>query len=154
MKRFIALIATVAFLSTASLYGAKEVKLDGVTCPVSGKAVKAEHAVAYKGAKAYFCCPNCPKAFAGDTAKFAAKANHQLVLTGQFKLAQCPLKQKPLNTATNQVLRTWDTCGRSMWMRPRNWPRRPEGSTSKDPVTPSWRVTKVLLTRRWSICPA
>ena len=100
MKRFIALIATVAFLSTASLYGAKEVKLDGVTCPVSGKAVKAEHAVAYKGAKAYFCCPNCPKAFAGDTAKFAAKANHQLVLTGQFKLAQCPLKQKPLNTAT------------------------------------------------------
>ena len=55
MKRFIALIATVAFLSTASLYGAKEVKLDGIKCPVSGKAVKAEHAVAYKGAKAYFC---------------------------------------------------------------------------------------------------
>ena len=46
MKRFIALIATVAFLSTASLYGAKEVKLDGIKCPVSGKAVKAEHTVA------------------------------------------------------------------------------------------------------------
>ena len=100
MKRFIALIATVAFLSTASLYGAKEVKLDGIKCPVSGKAVKAEHAVAYKGAKAYFCCPNCPKAFAGDTAKFAAKANHQLYATGQAKLVACALTKKPLNTAT------------------------------------------------------
>ena len=110
MKRFIALIATVAFLSTASLYGAKEVKLDGIKCPVSGKAVKAEHAVAYKAAKAYFCCPNCPKAFAGDTAKFAAKANHQLVLTGQFKLAQCPLKQKPLNTATKITVAKTAVC--------------------------------------------
>ena len=100
MKRFIALIATVAFLSTASLYGAKEVKLDGIKCPVSGKAVKAEHAVAYKGAKAYFCCPNCPKAFAKDTAKFAAKANHQLYATGQAKLVACALTKKPLNTAT------------------------------------------------------
>ena len=100
MKRFIALIATVAFLSTASLYGAKEVKLDGIKCPVSGKAVKAEHAVAYKGVKAYFCCPNCPKAFAKDTAKFAAKANHQLYVTGQAKLVACALTKKPLNTAT------------------------------------------------------
>ncbi len=100
MKRFIALIATVAFLSTASLYGAKEVKLDGIKCPVSGKAVKAEHAVAYKGVKAYFCCPNCPKAFAKDTAKFSAKANHQLYATGQAKLVACALTKKPLNTAT------------------------------------------------------
>ncbi len=100
MKRFIALIATVAFLSTASLYGAKEVKLDGIKCPVSGKAVKAEHSVAYKGVKAYFCCPNCPKAFAGDTAKFAAKANHQLYATGQAKLVACVFTKKPLNTAT------------------------------------------------------
>ncbi|MFP6754080.1 MAG: hypothetical protein VB855_20520 [Pirellulaceae bacterium] len=100
MKHFIALIATVAFLSTASLYGAKEVKLDGIKCPVSGKAVKAEHAVAYKGAKAYFCCPNCPKAFAKDTAKFSAKANHQLYATGQAKLVACALTKKPLNTAT------------------------------------------------------
>jgi YHS domain-containing protein len=100
MKRFIALIATVAFVATASLYGAEKVKLDGVKCPVSGKAVKAEHAVAYKGGKAYFCCPNCPKAFAGNTAKFAAKANHQLYATGQFTLVACPLTKKTLNTAT------------------------------------------------------
>ena len=100
MKRFLALVAVVAFVASASLYGAKEVKLDKVLCPVSGKAVKAEHSVAYKGGKAYFCCPNCPKGFAKDTAKYAAKANHQLYLTGQFTLALCPLKAKPLNTAT------------------------------------------------------
>ena len=99
MKRFIALIATVAFLSTASLYGAKELKLDGVLCPVSGKAVKAEHAVAYKAAKTYFCCPNCPKAFAGNTAKFAAKANQQLYATGQATAVKCPLTGKDINAA-------------------------------------------------------
>ena len=98
MKRFIALIATVAFLSTASLYGAKEVKLDGIKCPVSGKAVKAEHAEGYKKtAKVYFCCPNCPKAFAGNTAKFAAKANQQLYATGQATAVKCPLTGKPIN---------------------------------------------------------
>jgi YHS domain-containing protein len=100
MKRFLVLIAAVAFISSASLHGAKEVKLDGVKCPVSGKAVKADHAVAYKGAKAFFCCPNCPKAFAGNTAKFAAKANHQLYVTGQASLVACVLTGKKLNAAT------------------------------------------------------
>ena len=100
MKRFIALVATVAFLSTASLYGAKEVKLDGIKCPVSGKAVKAEHTVGYKKtAKVYFCCPNCPKAFAGNTAKFAAKANQQLYATGQATAVKCPLTGKDINAA-------------------------------------------------------
>ncbi|MEE2686434.1 MAG: hypothetical protein VYB09_08990 [Planctomycetota bacterium] len=114
MKRFIALIATVAFLSTASLYGAKEVKLDGIKCPVSGKAVKADHAVAYKGAKAYFCCPNCPKAFAGATAKFAAKANQQLFATGQAKAVACVFTKKPLNAAQKVSINGKDTtfcCG-------------------------------------------
>jgi len=114
MKRFIVLIATVAFLSTASLYGAKEVKLDGIKCPVSGKAVKAEHAVAYKGAKAYFCCPNCPKAFDKDTAKFSAKANQQLFGTGQAKAVACALTKKPLNAAQKVSINGKDTtfcCG-------------------------------------------
>jgi YHS domain-containing protein len=42
-------------------------------CPVSGRPISAEHAVAYKDSKVYFCCPNCPKAFEADPAKFAAK---------------------------------------------------------------------------------
>lgn len=100
MKRFIALIAAIAFVSTGSLHGAKELKLDGVKCPVSGKPVKAESAVAYKGGKAFFCCNGCPSAFKKDTAKFAAKANHQLYVTGQAKLVACAFTGKKLNPAT------------------------------------------------------
>lgn len=42
-------------------------------CPVSGKAIDAAHSVEHKGKKVYFCCPNCPKAFSADPAKFEAK---------------------------------------------------------------------------------
>ena len=73
MKRFIALIATVAFLSTASLYGAKEVKLDGIKCPVSGKAVDAAVTSEYKGRSVAFCCGNCKKTFDADPDSFAKK---------------------------------------------------------------------------------
>jgi YHS domain-containing protein len=44
-----------------------------VMCPVSGKAIKAEHTAEYEGKKVYFCCPNCPKAFAADPKKFLDK---------------------------------------------------------------------------------
>ena len=69
-------------------------------CPVSGKPAKITSYLEYKGAKVYFCCNNCPKAFAKDTAKFASKANHQLYQTGQAKLAACPISGKKLNPAT------------------------------------------------------
>ena len=52
---------------------------------------------AYKGGKVYFCCENCPKAFAKDTAKYATKANHQLAATGQAKQAKCPISGAKLN---------------------------------------------------------
>lgn len=42
-------------------------------CPVSGKDIDPTKTVEYKGEKVYFCCPNCPKAFENDPAKFAAK---------------------------------------------------------------------------------
>jgi YHS domain-containing protein len=43
------------------------------TCPVSGKAIKAEHVVKHKGENVYFCCPNCPKAFSANPEKFVGK---------------------------------------------------------------------------------
>jgi YHS domain-containing protein len=77
----------------------KEVKLEGIKCPVSGgKATP--NSVDYKGGKVYFCCENCPKTFAKDSAKFATKANAQLVATGQAKQAKCPLSGGPLNPDT------------------------------------------------------
>jgi YHS domain-containing protein len=60
-------------------------------CPISGKAAVKEAAVDYKGGKVYFCCEGCPAAFKKDPAKFAAKANEQLVGTGQAKQVACPL---------------------------------------------------------------
>ena len=66
-------------------------------CVVSGAAAKEDKTVDYKGGKVYFCCEKCPKAFANDTAKYATKANHQLVATGQAKQAKCPLTGGKLN---------------------------------------------------------
>jgi YHS domain-containing protein len=43
------------------------------TCPVSGKAIAIDNKVSHEGKNVYFCCPNCPKAFEADPAKFVAK---------------------------------------------------------------------------------
>lgn len=60
-------------------------------CPISGAAAKEDKFVEYKGGKVYFCCGGCPEKFKADSAKFASKANHQLVATGQAKQEKCPL---------------------------------------------------------------
>ena len=73
-------IAVLMLLGTSSLRAAD---LSKAKCPVSGKAVKEGSFVEYKGKKVYFCCDNCPKAFKKDTEKFAAKADEQLIATGQ-----------------------------------------------------------------------
>jgi YHS domain-containing protein len=94
MKLFSSL--AVLGLFAAIGFAADEKKAD-LKCPVSGKAALTEHAVDYNGGKVYFCCPNCPKAFEKDSAKFAEKANAQLVASGQAKQTKCPLTGKPLN---------------------------------------------------------
>jgi YHS domain-containing protein len=96
------LVAGVAMfcLAAASLVAA-DPKLEGVKCLVNPKApAKAEKSVDYKGGKVFFCCDNCPKAFAKDTAKFATKANLQLVQTGQAKQEKCPFSGADLNPDT------------------------------------------------------
>jgi YHS domain-containing protein len=94
----IALAALVAVGTTIA--EEKESKLEGVKCPVSNRAVKEASAVDYKGGKVYFCCDNCPKGFAKDTKKFAAKANAQLVATGQAKQGACPFTGGKVNPET------------------------------------------------------
>ena len=96
MKRFIAVFAAVLITGVAINVSAGP-KLDNVKCPVSGKKVLADKTADYKGGKVYFCCPNCPDAFAKSTAKFAAKANHQLAQTGQFTQVKCIFKGTAIN---------------------------------------------------------
>ena len=99
-RTFVGLCA-LALLAAVTVYAADEVKLDGVKCVVNPKApAKAANAVDYKGGHVYFCCQNCPKAFKADTAKFASKANHQLVLTGQAKQEACPFSGEAVDEST------------------------------------------------------
>lgn len=101
----------LAFVAVAAVVAAEGVKLEGVKCVVAAsKPAKEGNAVDYKGGKVYFCCMNCPKAFSADTAKFAAKANAQLVATGQAKQAKCPLTGGPLNPATKISVAGADVC--------------------------------------------
>jgi YHS domain-containing protein len=104
MKKFnYAIVAIcVALFLTYSAIQAEDKKADTVKCPVAGKVVKLADAKSseYKGGKVYFCCAGCQGKFEKDTAKYAAKANHQLVATKQAKLVKCPIAGKALNPAT------------------------------------------------------
>jgi hypothetical protein len=97
MKRFTAL-AGAALIACAAfgLRAAEESKVE-LKCPVSGQPAKADKTLEHNGATVEFCCENCPKAFKADTAKFAAKANAQIVLSGQAKQVKCPLSGGKLN---------------------------------------------------------
>ena len=89
MKRSV--LALVFPMLFAVLLIASEVKLDGVKCIVGGEAASASVSADYQDGKVYFCCENCLKKFKADPAKYATKANHQLVASGQAKQASCPL---------------------------------------------------------------
>lgn len=93
-RRTFVLAATVAIgLSglgaTAAL--AEDTALANCKCPVSGKAINAEKFSDYSGGKVYFCCDGCKAKFDKDSTAFAAKANLQLVASGQFAQTACPL---------------------------------------------------------------
>ena len=93
--------ASVAFLVISAAMVAADKKDEfKANCPVSGKAASESTCVDYKGAKVYLCCPNCEAPFKKDTAKFAAKANQQLVGTKQAKQVKCPFTGGKLNAET------------------------------------------------------
>jgi YHS domain-containing protein len=77
-----------------------KVDFSTIKCLVSGKPVNAAATADYKGGHVYFCCEGCPTAFTKDPAKFAAKANHQLVATKQAEQVGCPMSGKELAADT------------------------------------------------------
>lgn len=97
----LSLACTAVLAIGLAAYAAEEkAKAFKATCPISGKAALEDKTADYKNAKVYFCCGNCPGAFTKDTAKFANKANQQLVATGQATQAKCPLSGGKLNPDT------------------------------------------------------
>jgi hypothetical protein len=75
-----------------------------IKCPVSGGEISKEASIDYKGGKLYFCCTGCIPKYKEDTAKFTAKANEQLVMTGQAKQIGCPLTGGKVNPATKMKI--------------------------------------------------
>lgn len=86
-----------AFCCYAGAFAADAPEL---TCPVSGHAASKQHVAQHNGGKVYFCSDKCAKAFAARSNEFAAKANLQLVRSGQFKEVKCPLEGYTLNPIT------------------------------------------------------
>jgi hypothetical protein len=100
MTKNILAASLVVLLVSAAVIAAEKKAEFKATCPVSGKAASESTCVEYKDAKVYLCCPGCEEPFKKDTAKFAAKANHQLVATKQAKLVKCPFSGGKLNPET------------------------------------------------------
>lgn len=63
----------------------------GVRCPVTGETVSKEASIDYMRGKLFFSDAECIARFRADRAAYEAKANAQLVITGQFKQTCCPL---------------------------------------------------------------
>lgn len=89
MKARITFVFALVTLAASLLWAGGD--LTNAKCPVMGSPVNAEAAVDYKGGKVYFCCAGCDKTFQENVSQYAAKANHQLFVTGQAKQAACPL---------------------------------------------------------------
>jgi YHS domain-containing protein len=94
---YLGVMLSLALCIGLTAQGADKADKGAPKCPVSGNAISKDHAVAYKDGQVYFCCEKCPKAFQADTAKFATKANVQLVATGQYKQVKCPLSGEAVN---------------------------------------------------------
>ena len=65
--------------------------LTGVKCLVNGNKNASKSASAkHKDGEVYFCCQGCVKKFEADPSAFEVKANHQLVVSGQYVQTGCP----------------------------------------------------------------
>jgi YHS domain-containing protein len=89
----------VAVMVSGLAFAAEETKSFGL-CPVSGGPAKEDVSSDFKGKKLYFCCDGCPDAVKADPTKFAAKINHQLLVTKQIAQVGCPFSGGKVNDAT------------------------------------------------------
>jgi YHS domain-containing protein len=92
--RLLGLAVLAAFVAGFAVKAAEEKKFDA-KCIVAGQPAKEDKAADYKGGKVYFCCDNCKGKFEKEPAKYAVKANAQLVQTKQAKQVKCPLSGQP-----------------------------------------------------------
>ena len=94
---------TALFLVSAILVGGDDPKSKTITCVVSGDEINKselkdhDHST-YRDGKVYFCCGGCKMDFDESPKKFAAKANFQLVSSGQYVQTACPVNSGKIHT--------------------------------------------------------
>lgn len=89
-------------IATTIAVAAPKVSLEGVKClMVSKKDANEEKSAKWKKGEVYFCCDGCLGKFNKlddkGKEKFAAAANHQLVMTKQYEQKGCPFSGGKLN---------------------------------------------------------
>ena len=96
--RILSLLAVAAAMTAGvALADHHEEKKAKAMCPVMDRPINKEFSADYKGGTVYFCCAKCVDKFKADSEKYAMKANHQLVATGQAEQKACPLTGGKLN---------------------------------------------------------
>lgn len=104
MRIYLAGLLAASLIVTANLSAddqAEKAAEFKATCPVSGQPAGEDHALTHRGKQVYFCCDNCPKAFAADPEKFTAATNFQLLQTGQIVQVACPFSGEAVDPATD-----------------------------------------------------
>ena len=95
LKKVLSCLAIVLVAGATVVAG--DVDLKGVKCVVIPKAAKISKSADYRDGKVYFCCGNCAEKFAANQKRYAIKANHQLVASGQYEQIGCPMSGGKLN---------------------------------------------------------
>ena len=67
------------------------------------KDIKGKKVLDYKDGKLFLCCSSCVKKMDRDPGKYEAKANYQLVYTGQYRQHACPFTGKEVTSESPQV---------------------------------------------------
>jgi hypothetical protein len=87
----------LVILFTFALTGADKPKIEPkALCPVTGKPVDKNVSIEYHNGNIYFSNTEAAKKFQDNVDKYAARANLQLVVTGQAQQTACPLMGKPV----------------------------------------------------------
>ena len=99
MYRLLLAIVITAIFANAFPASAVSQEIAGVKCVVEGdrnaqEQFKATHA----DGEVFFCCQGCAEAFAADRAAYQTRANHQLVVTQQYKQSACPIAGEAFNS--------------------------------------------------------
>ncbi|MEM7477227.1 MAG: hypothetical protein AAF483_19765, partial [Planctomycetota bacterium] len=102
----IAALTSSTFAESSTKYPKVDAKtLVKVKCFVDQKkVVSSEHFVSFKKARLFFSSEEAVAKYKADPAKFAAYANHQLVLTGQYEIKACPMSGEEPDEFSGEIV--------------------------------------------------